>query len=145
VFDYLDKVQPSRGQAKLFGDNTWERQAADMEALKTFAEKSNIPVFTATQGNKSMQNGGTQTRQNIQGSGQKSQKAQLVIILSRDIVGDGGLYDSDNVLLAEAGEYSPIVNVRVDKQNRGRTGGFKQYLAGKYFTVRDIERRPLES
>lgn len=145
VFDYLDKVQPSRGQAKLFGDNTWERQAADMESLKTFAEKANIPVFTATQGNKSMQNGGTQTRQNIQGSGQKSQKAQLVIILSRDIVGDGGLYDSDNVLLAEAGEYSPIVNVRVDKQNRGRTGGFKQYLAGKYFTVRDIERRPLES
>jgi len=143
VFDYLDKVQPSRGQAKLFGDNTWERQAADMEALKTFAEKSNIPVFTATQGNKSMQAGGTQTRQAIQGSGQKSQKAQLVIILTRDIVGEGGLYDSENVLIAEAGEYSPIVNVRIDKQNRGKTGSIKQFIVGKFFTVRDIERRPL--
>ncbi len=143
VFDYLDKVQPTRGQAKLFGDNTWERQAADMDALKTFAEKNNVPVLTATQGNKSMQDGGTQTRKAIQGSGQKSQKAQLVIILTRDIVGEGGLYDSENVLLAEPGEYSPIVNVRVDKQNRGRTGGFKQFLLGKYFVVRDIDRKYL--
>lgn len=140
VFDYLDKVQPTRGQAKLFGDNAWERQASDMEALKTFAEKQSVPVFTATQGNKSMQSGGTQTRQAIQGSGQKSQKAQLVVILTRDIVGDGGLYDANDELLAGAGEYSPIVNVRVDKQNRGKTGGFKQFLVGKFFTVKDIER-----
>lgn len=140
VFDYLDKVQPTRGQAKLFGDNAWERQANDMEALKTFAEKVDIPVFTATQGNKSMQNGGTQTRQAIQGSGQKSQKAQLVVILTRDIVGDGGLFDANDELLADAGEYSPIVNVRIDKQNRGKTGGFKQFLVGKYFIVKDIDR-----
>src|SRR5690606_24166958 len=82
VFDYLDKVQPTQGQAKLFGANTWERQANDMEALKSFAERNHLPVFTATQGNKNMQSGGVQTRQNIQGSGQKSQKAQLVLILS---------------------------------------------------------------
>ncbi len=139
VFDYLDKVQPTRGQAKLFGDNLWERQAADMEALKTFAEKAGIPVLSATQGNKAMQGNGTQTRASIQGSGQKSQKAQLVVILTREIVGEGGLYDADGVELATAGEYSPIVKVRVDKQNRGRTGSFQQFLLGKYFTVRDIE------
>lgn len=143
VFDYLDKVQPTRGQGKLFGDNIWERQANDMEKLKNFSEKANVPVFTATQGNKDMQGEGVQTRKNIQGSGQKSQKAQLVIILSRDIVGEGGLYDSENNLLAEPGEYSPIVNVRIDKQNRGKTGGFKQFLIGKFFTVRDIDRRQL--
>lgn len=143
VFDYLDKVQPTRGQSKMFGDNTWERQAHDVEKLKNFAEKCNVPVFSATQGNKDMQENGVQTRKSIQGSGQKSQKSQLVIILTRDIVGEGGLYDSQNTLLAEAGEYSPIVNVRIDKQNRGKTGGFKQFLVGKYFTVRDIDRRPL--
>lgn len=140
VFDYLDKVKATRAQAKLFGDGTWERQADDMEALKTFAEKNKMPVFTATQGNKDMQAGGVQTRKNIQGSGQKSQKAQLVIILTRDIVGDGGLRAKDGELLAEAGEYSPIVNVRIDKQNRGKTGGFKQFLVGKFFIVKDIER-----
>lgn len=141
VFDYLDKVQASRGQAKLFGENSWERQANDMEILKSFAEKSNVPVFTATQGNKQMQEGGTQTRKAIQGSGQKSQKAQLVMILTRDLVGENGLRDKEGKLVAEPGEYSPIAKIRIDKQNIGKTGELQQYIAGKYFTVRDLEGR----
>jgi replicative DNA helicase len=140
VFDYLDKVQPSRAQVKLYGDNAWERQAKDMDDLKTFAERNRLPVFTATQGNKSMQNEGTQTRRAIQGSGQKSQKAQLVIILTRELVGENGKYDERGVQIAAPGEYSPTVTVRVDKQNRGKTGSFKQFLVGQYFTVRDIAR-----
>lgn len=139
VFDYLDKVQPSRGQATFYGDSTWERQANDMEQLKTFAEKAKVPVITATQGNKSMQEGGTQTRKAIQGSGQKSQKAQLVLILTRDLVGDEGLRDRNGKLIAEPGEYSPVAKIRVDKQNRGKTGDFKQYIMGQFFTVRDIQ------
>lgn len=145
VFDYLDKVAPTRTQSKLYGDNIWERQGADMEALKTFAEQQNLPVLTATQGNKSMQNTGIQTRQAIQGSGQKSQKSQLVIILSRDIVGVDGLRDNTGNLIADEGEYSPIVNVRIDKQNRGKTGQLQQVLIGKYFSVADIERKPQEA
>jgi replicative DNA helicase len=138
VFDYLDKVQPTRGQAKVYGDNTWERQANDMEAIKSFAETNKVPVFTATQGNKTMQGAGTQTRSAIQGSGQKSQKSQLVIILTRDIVGENGLKDKNGNEIAKAGQYSPIVNVRIDKQNRGETGSFKQFLVGRCFVVRDI-------
>lgn len=142
VFDYIDKVQASRGQTKLFGNNTWERQANDVELLKDFAEKCKIPVLTATQGNKAMQNQGqVQTRQTIQGSGQKSQKSQLVIILTRDLVGADGLKDVRGVQIAEPGEYSPLVKVRVDKQNRGKTGvTFEQFLMGQYFTVRDINK-----
>jgi replicative DNA helicase len=139
VFDYLDKTQATRAQAKIHGTNTWERQADDMEQLKTFAERNRVPVMTATQGNKSMQNAGTQTRQAIQGSGQKSQKSQLVIVLTRDLVGDQGLQDKNGNRIAEPGDYSPIVNVRVDKQNRGRTGQFKQIIAGRFFTIRDPE------
>lgn len=138
VFDYLDKVQPTRGQGQVFGDNIWERQANDMEQLKTFAEKHGLPVFTATQGNKAMQEGGTQTRKAIQGSGQKSQKAQLVLILTRELVGDAGLYDADDRLIAEPGEYSPVAKIRIDKQNRGKTGDFQQFFVGQFFTVRDI-------
>jgi replicative DNA helicase len=140
VFDYLDKVAASRGQAKLYGDNIWERQAADMEALKTFAERNRLPVMTATQGNKTMQGEGTQTRRSIQGSGQKSQKAQLVLIATREIVGEAGLNDSSGKRVAEAGEYSPVVKLRIDKQNRGKTGQFEQVLLGHYFAVRDIKR-----
>lgn len=137
VFDYLDKVQPTRAQAQIYGGNSWERQANDVEQLKTFAERARVPVFTANQGSKAMQDGGTQTRKNIQGSGQKSQKSQLVAILTRDIVGDAGLSNPGGVRIAEAGEYSPIVKVRIDKQNRGKTGGFEQILRGEFFTVRD--------
>lgn len=139
VFDYLDKVQPTRGQASVYGDQTWERQANDMEQLKTFAENSKTVVFTATQGNKSMQDGGTQTRKAIQGSGQKSQKAQLVLILTRDLVGEDGLRDKNGKVIAEPGEYSPVAKIRIDKQNRGKTGDFKQYILGQFFTVRDIQ------
>ena len=140
VFDYLDKVQPTREQAKLFGGNTWEIQGHNMEQLKSFAERNSLPVFTATQGNKAMQTTGTQTRQAIQGSGQKSQKSQLVVILTRDIVGDQGLTDVQGRLIAEPGEYSPIAKLRIDKQNRGRTGQFEQVFVGKHFSVRDIQR-----
>lgn len=138
VFDYLDKVQASRGQAQLFAGNTWERQANDMEQLKTFAEKHKIPVLTATQGNKQMQAPGVQTRQAIQGSGQKSHKAQLVVILTRDLVGADGLKDRNGRVLASSGEYSPVVKVRIDKQNRGKTGNLQQFMVGQYFAVRDI-------
>jgi replicative DNA helicase len=141
VLDYLDKVQPSRTQAKLFGDQIWERQGNDVEMLKTFAEKNHLPVMTAAQGNKNMQKTtGTRTRKDITGSGAKTQKAQLVAILTRDIVGEEGLLDGDGELIAAPGEYSPFVDVRIDKQNRGKTGlTMTQFLIGQFFDVRDVE------
>ncbi len=142
AFDYLDKVQPSRSQAKLFGDNMWERQGADVEALKVFAEKAKIPVLTASQGNKQMQNAGIQTRQNINGSGAKTQKAQMVAILTREIVGKEGLRDEAGRTLADPGEYSPFIDMRIDKQNRGKQGVMvRQFLLGQFFDIRDVQRK----
>lgn len=138
IFDYLDKTQPSRGQIALYSHNTWERQANDMELLKVFCTKNDIVGFTATQGNKAIQGPGTQTRASIQGSGQKSQKSQLVLILQRQLVGEEGLRDPDGNLVARPGQYSPVVKVRIDKQNIGQTGDFQQYMIGKFFCVRDI-------
>lgn len=144
VLDYLDKVQPSRSQVKLFGDNLWERQSADVEALKVFAEKEHIPVLTASQGNKQMQESGIQTRKNINGSGAKTQKAQMVAILSREIVGKEGLKDEQGRTLAEPGEYSPFIDMRIDKQNRGKQGvTIRQFLLGQYFDIRDVQRKGL--
>lgn len=61
-------------------------------------------------------------------------------MLTRELVGDEGQTDAAGNRIAEAGDYSPLVDVRVDKQNRGRTGQFQQVIAGRFFTVRDIER-----
>jgi len=142
ALDYLDKVQPSRAQAKLYGDQIWERQGNDVEMLKTFAEKCKLPVMTASQGNKAMQGGGTKTRKDIQGSGAKTQKAQMVAILTREIVGDQGLQDERGEVLAGPGEYSPFIDLRVDKQNRGGTGiTVRQFLIGQFFDIRDITLR----
>lgn len=142
VFDYLDKVQPSRAQAKLYGDQIWERQSNDVEMLKTFAERNSLPIMTASQGNKSMQDSGTRTRKDIAGSGAKTQKAQFVAILTRQIVGKEGLQDEHGTPIAGPGEYSPFIDVRVDKQNRGKTGiTIQQFLIGQYFDIRDISIR----
>lgn len=136
VLDYLNKVRPTRGQARLFGENSFGRQADDMEQLKTFAVKHHAPVITASQMNKQGQETGRQTRRNIRGSGEISEKSQLVIVLTREIL-ENSIKDERGNVIVEKGEYSPIVNVRVDKQNRGKTGEFEQVYDGAHFSIGD--------
>ncbi|GIV81693.1 MAG: replicative DNA helicase [Anaerolineae bacterium] len=139
VLDYIDKCEPDRRQLQLFGQQHYLREGDNMNLLKNFAEKHGIPVFTATQGNKRMQDQGRiKTRQDIEGSGRKSQRAQLVIVLTRDIVGEGGLWDASGTKIADAGDYSPIATLRIDKQNRGRTGTFHQVFRGEFFRIGDL-------
>jgi replicative DNA helicase len=146
VFDYLDKTAASRNQGQLFGSNIWERQANDLELLKTFAEKNKVVVFTANQGNKSMGATGRAERSGIQGSGAKSQKPQLVMLLERERAGEEGILDDDGEVLALPWHYSPIMEWTIEKQNRGASGSFRQYLDGQTFNVYDIDvqRIPLE-
>lgn len=138
VLDYLDKAQADERQRKTFGANVYERQADDMERIKSFAEKHSIVAFTATQGNKQIETATRATRSHIMGSSQKSHKAQLVIVLNRDIV-DG---EDAAALNVSAGSYSPIVTVRIDKQNQGETLEFSQRLDGPRFRIFDLEGRP---
>ena len=136
ALDYIDKCQPDRRQLQLFGNNQYLREGDDMNRFKDFCERNHIPGFTATQGNKSMQDQGkVQTRQGIDGSGKKSQRAQLVIIITRPIVGPGGLIDNGEKI-AEEGDYSPVVTLRIDKQNRGANKTFHQIFIGEMFCWR---------
>lgn len=146
VLDYIDKCEADRRQMQLYGkDGQYSREGDNMSQLKNFAEKNSIPVFTATQGNKGMQDQGRiKTRQDIDGSGKKSQRAQLVMILTRDIVGEGGLFDG-NTKVADAGDYSPIATLRIDKQNRGRTMTFKQVIRGECYRIGDLQRTEPEA
>lgn len=138
VMDYIDKCEADRRQLSLYGNNQYLREGDNMNLLKNFAEKAGVPIFTATQGNKSMQEQGkVQTRQAIDGSGKKSQRAQLVMILTRDIVGPGGLWDN-GTKIAEEGDYSPIATLRIDKQNRGMTKTFHQVFRGECYRIGDL-------
>jgi replicative DNA helicase len=141
VVDYLDKVHPSRSQVQLFGNNIWERQSHDLEILKTMAEKLHIPVMTANQGNKSMGGENKGNRAGIQGSGAKTQKPQLVLIMDREKAKDSPIKDDEGTVIALPGEYSPVIEWTIEKQNRGRTGNlFNQFLIGERFDIVDIER-----
>lgn len=138
VLDYMEKVKADRRQVQLFGNNEYSREGDDMEQLKTFGEQNDLPFFTASQGNKGMQDQGRiKTRQDIGGSGKKTQKVQLVLILTRDMVGEGGLYDGDTKI-ADAGDYSPIATLKIDKQNRGQTRTFHQVIRGECFRIGDL-------
>jgi replicative DNA helicase len=137
VVDYLNKVRPSRDQARLFSGRPFERQADDAELLKSWAVKHKVPAFTAVQMNKDAQGSGRQTRQNIRGSGEISEKSQLVVVLTREICENDEI-GPNGMLTARKGEYSPLMTVRVDKQNRGRTAEWQMFYNGRHFEVRDV-------
>lgn len=138
VVDYIDNCVADRRQMQLYGDNQYLREGDNMIRFKNWCEKRGIVGFTATQGNKAMQEQGKeQTRQAIDGSGKKSQRAQLVIILTRDMVGDGGLWEGEQQI-AKQGDYSPIAKLRIDKQNRGAQTTFYQVFKGANYRIGDL-------
>lgn len=124
VLDYLEKVAASTRQLKLFGSNVYQREADNVEQLKNFAESTGIPVLMVTQMNKL----GKETsfekvdRTGIRGAGEKSDKANLVVMLNRERTVEG---------------YSKTVNVLVDKNTMGGTGSFDQIMQPEYYRVAD--------
>lgn len=137
VLDYLNKVRVSRGQAKLYSNDLTARQSDDMEQFKSFCENACIPGVTAAQYNKEgKQSNGRKRSWNIRGSGELADKSQLVVLLDREVL-ESPLTDPTGRIIAEAGEDSPVVEVRIDKQNRGKKMDFEQVYRGEYFEVRD--------
>jgi len=132
VLDYLEKAAASRRQLKMFGSNGWMREADNVEQLKNFSERSETPTIMVAQMSKS---GKTQSfdkldRSGMRGAGEKSDKANLVVLLKRDRIDEG---------------YSNNVHVLVDKNTMGATGAFTQVMQPEYFRIGDIidEPRPL--
>lgn len=125
IIDYLEKAQSSTRQQKLFGTNSWQREADDVERIKTFAERTETPIIVLAQMNKSGKATGISSldRTAIRGAGEKTEKANIVVLLNRERV-EGG--------------YAPLVDVRVDKNTLGPTGNFQQFLDGEHFRVFDV-------
>lgn len=126
VIDYLEKAQASATQLKAFGQNQFQREADNVEQLKSTAERLGVPIIMVSQLNKE----GKRTASNeldrtfIRGAGEKSEKANVVVVFKRR---------SD-----EAGEMSDIVDVKVDKNTLGPMGSIAQRLVPQYFRVEDV-------
>ena len=126
VIDYLEKASPSARQVKLFGSNVWQREADNVEQLKVFAESTDVPVIMVAQMKKSGKDESWQKmdRNDMGGSGDKSNKANLVVLVRRDRDANGS--------------YSNTVHVQIDKNTMGATGAFDQWMQPEYFRLSDI-------
>jgi len=140
VIDYLNKFAASNTQIRQFGGNVYSRQGNDLEIVKTMAEKLKVIVLTATQGNKTFGKSGHSARkEDLSGTYELSQKPQMVVTMTREEVDEGGLWYQGK-LIAKPGELSPVVAVRIDKQNRGVQGyTIQQLVVGKYLKIVDAE------
>lgn len=126
VIDYLEKAAPSKRQLQMFGANVWQREGDNVEQLKTFAESVEVPVVMVAQMNKAGKgtDAGRMDRSDMTGSADKSNKANLVVLVKRDREPDGN--------------YSNVVHVQIDKNTMGATGAFDQYMQPEYFRLADI-------
>lgn len=138
VLDYLNKVRPSRGQAKLYRE-VHDRQADDLDKFKTFCESpgKKIVGFTAAQFNKDgKDNKKRASGTDIRGSGEFMDKVQLAVLIQRTI-SESEVKDSTGRLIANKGQKNPEIRVRVEKQNRGGEIDFIQIHKGEFFMVGD--------
>lgn len=125
VIDYLEKAGSSDRQRKIY-DNGFQREADNVELIKIFSETAELPVVLLSQMNKAGKGAGFDTldRTAIRGAGEKSEKANVVILLHREHL--------------DTGEYSQTVNVRIDKNTIGKTGNLQQFMDAARFRVGDI-------
>lgn len=124
VLDYLEKAASSPSQIREYGSNVFAREAADVELLKSWSESNNIPMLVLSQFNKTGKHSGFGglDRTMIRGAGEKTEKANIVILLQPDP------------------DHSGMINVKVDKNTLGSTGTFQQYFDGPAFSVADVAR-----
>jgi len=127
LVDYLEKVSASPRQQKLYGNNQNQREADDVEQLKNFGEINDIPFVMLAQMNKANKTASASTidRTGMRGAGEKSEKANVVILLHRD--------------KGEDNNYSKIMDVIVDKNTLGATGAFQQVMIPERFDVADLK------
>lgn len=140
VMDYFGKQDASRSQVKLFGADKNSRWSNDQEQIKTFCVQNKIAWYEATQDNKAGKDtsasGGRKTRNDASGTADLSNKAQLFMTVGRRLL------DNDLIVggqkLAAKGQYSPIMRIRADKQNRGAQNEFAQIYNGAYYQIVDV-------
>lgn len=122
VIDYLEKAAPSNAQLRAYGSNQYQREANDVELLKNYSESAGIPLLLLSQFSKS----GKATsfddldRGAIRGAGEKTEKANVVILLQPDK------------------QVGNVMNVKLDKNTMGPKGNFQQGVNFAQYQVGDL-------
>lgn len=122
IVDYLEKAAPSAAQLKAYGANQYQREANDVELLKTYSEKEQVPILSLSQFSKSGKSARLEDldRNAMRGAGEKSEKANIVVLLQPD--------KSDETL----------IHVRLDKNTLGPKGSWKQFIDLPRFQIGDV-------
>ncbi|GIV81804.1 MAG: replicative DNA helicase [Anaerolineae bacterium] len=138
VVDYLEKAAPSQKQVRLY-NSQYQREANDVEQLKNFGESAGVRMVLLSQLSKEGKDlpFDMLTRTKIRGAGEKTEKANFVLLLHRERMPDGET-DASGHVVVEPGGYSRTVRVRLDKNTMGVTGQMEQFFVGETFSVFDL-------
>jgi len=134
IVDYLQKARYSEA---VRGLTPAQMRGQDVETLKVLAEELGIVVLLASQMNRQAASQRRKTRHTIRDTGEADEKANLVITLDREIL-EIPLRGADGELVADEGELSPEVTLRVDKNTLGKTGEGRLVLNGERFRLADM-------
>jgi replicative DNA helicase len=140
IVDYLQKaLLPPKTQ----GLTPAQVRGQQVEALKTLGEQLGIPTVLATQLNRSAQQYGRKTRYSIRDTGEADEKANIVLLLDRDVL-DTGMeveyaFDENTMasVTARQGEMSLAMKVRTDKNTLGATGDDELLIDPSRFWIMD--------
>jgi replicative DNA helicase len=136
MVDYLQKARLEHGD----GLTPAQMRGQQVEALKVLAEQLAVPVLLASQLNRSAFGQARKSRHSIRDTGELDEKANVVILLDRQVLEDD-LYDESIMpakMIAEAGQLSPVMRVFIDKNTLGETGDGKLRFDGSRFRLLDI-------
>lgn len=139
VIDYLEKAKASARQLKLF-DGQYQREADDVETLKNFSEDDNAGcrvVMLSQLGKAGKQTPFNElTRDKIRGAGEKTEKANVVVLLHKEI-NLVGIRGKDGTYSVEPGGYDIELGVVIDKNTLGKTGRFRMQETTPFFSLYD--------
>lgn len=137
IVDYLEKIQPSARQRKIYGVNFTEREADTVEQLKILAEQLKIPIVMLSQLNKAgrAKDASDFDGTEIKGSGAKTERSNIVVLISVDKLpeAEDGAEPPDPAL----GAGVPLT-VAIAKNTMGGEGVFKMFRDGARFTIHDL-------
>lgn len=136
VVDYLNKAAPSGKQIKMFGSDKHGRQADDVETVKNAMERQYWRGILLAQFNKEGKRNSDPTAEDLRGSGEIADKANVIVLVNRDKV-DAIVRDGNGVTVAEPGMYGPHTLVNIDKNTMGVGGQISQYFHGPTYSVFD--------
>lgn len=137
IIDYLQKLRLTG----TWGHNKAQALGEAMETVKThIAEQLGIPTMIASQTNRAASYASRKTGDHIRDSGEPQEKANIVLVLDRPIL-DDDLRDVSGAVVANEGQRSPVMTVRVDKNTLGETGDTELVMNGARYLILDKQQR----